>query len=87
LESVSLSAFIIFALCKTNRTVVMVQGLRAHLFEADDASHHANPTEIVMHLEMANKEIAQFLQNLTSGHYPTFKIRMYLLQFKIYKCN
>jgi hypothetical protein len=53
-----------------NPTVVIVQGLRAHLFEAHDATHHANSTEIVMHLEMANEEIPQFLQNLTAGQLP-----------------
>jgi hypothetical protein len=50
-----------------NPSVVVVQGLRAHLFEAHDATHDANSTEIVMHLEMANEEIPQFLQNLTAG--------------------
>jgi hypothetical protein len=53
-----------------NPTVVAVQGLRAHLFEAHDATHHGNSSEIVMHLHMANEEIPVFLQNLTAGQLP-----------------
>jgi hypothetical protein len=65
----------------------MVQGLRAHLFEAHDASHHANSTGIIMYLEMASEEISRFLQNLTLDNYPIIKTPMYLLHFKMYKCN
>lgn len=46
-----------------NPTLVLVQGLRAHLFEAHDATHMSNSSEIVMHLGMANEEISHFLQN------------------------
>ena len=53
-----------------NPTVVAVQGLRAHLFEAHDATHHGNSSEIVMHLHMANEEIPIFLQNITAGQLP-----------------
>jgi hypothetical protein len=53
-----------------NPTVVAVQGLRAHLFEAHDAAHHGNSSEIAMHLHMANEEIPVFLQNLTAGQLP-----------------
>jgi hypothetical protein len=53
-----------------NPTVVAVQGLRAHLFEAHDSTHHGNSSEIVMHLHMANEEIPMFLQNLTAGQLP-----------------
>jgi hypothetical protein len=51
-----------------DHTIVTVQGLRAHLFEAHDATHKANSSEIVMHLKMADEEISHFLQNLTSGN-------------------
>jgi hypothetical protein len=47
--------------------VVKIQGLRAHLFETHDAAHKANASEIVMHVNMANEEISQFLDNLTAG--------------------
>jgi hypothetical protein len=50
-----------------NPELVTVQGLRAHLFEAHDATHHGNSSEIMMHLEMANEEISQSLQNLTAA--------------------
>jgi hypothetical protein len=53
-----------------NPSVVNVQGIRAHLFEAHDATHMSNSTEIVMHLKMADKEISHFLQNLTAGQLP-----------------
>lgn len=53
-----------------NPTVVAVQGLRAHLFEAHDAAHHGNSSEIAMHIHMANEEIPMFLQNLTAGQLP-----------------
>jgi hypothetical protein len=53
-----------------NPTVVAVQGLRAHLFEAHDAAHHGNSSEIAMHLHMANEEIPVFLQNITAGQLP-----------------
>jgi hypothetical protein len=51
-----------------NPAIVTIQGLRAHLFEAHDATHKANSSEIVMHLKMADEEISHFLQNLTSGN-------------------
>ena len=51
-----------------NPTVVKLQGLRAHLFEAHDSTHDANASEIVMHLKMADEEISHFLQNLTTGN-------------------
>ena len=51
-----------------NPEIVTIQGLRAHLFEAHDATHKANSSEIVMHLKMADEEISHFLQNLTSGN-------------------
>lgn len=50
-----------------NPTVVNLQGLRAHLFEAHDATHDANSSEIGMHLKMADEELSHFLQNLTAG--------------------
>lgn len=51
-----------------NPAIVTVQGLRAHLFEAHDATHKANSSEIIMHLKMADEEISHFLHNLTSGN-------------------
>jgi hypothetical protein len=50
--------------------VVVVQGLRAHLFEAHDEIHRANSTRIVEHLDMANEDISRSLQNLTAGQIP-----------------
>ncbi len=47
--------------------MVKLQGLRSHLFEAHDATHNANSSEIAMHLKMAGEEISSFLQNLTAG--------------------
>ncbi len=56
-----------------NPSLVKLQGLRAHLFEAHDATHLANSSEIAMHLKMANEEISNFLQNLTAGQLPDSK--------------
>lgn len=47
--------------------MVKIQGLRAHLFETHDATHNANSSEVMMHLDMANEEITHFLQNVSSG--------------------
>ena len=53
-----------------NPTVVAVQGIRAHLFEARDATHHGNSSEIVMHLHIAYEEIPMYLQTLNGGQLP-----------------
>ena len=50
-----------------NPLFVKIKGLRAHLFETHDASHKSNITEIVMNVKMANEEISQLLQNLTTA--------------------
>jgi hypothetical protein len=53
-----------------NPSVVVVQGLRAHLFEAHDENHRANSSRIVEHLDMANEDMSRALQNLTAGQLP-----------------
>ena len=50
-----------------NLYLVQIQALRAHLFETNDAAHKSNVTETVMHLRMANEEISQLLQNLSTS--------------------
>ena len=50
-----------------NPYLVKIQGFRAHLFETHDAAHKSNVTEIVMHVKMANEEISQLLQNLSTS--------------------
>lgn len=56
-----------------NPSLVKIQGLRAHIFEAHDAALKANSTEIAMHLKMADEEISHFMQNLTAGQIPDSK--------------
>ena len=47
--------------------LVQIQALRAHLFETNDAAHKSNVKETVMHLNMADEEITQLLQNLSKS--------------------
>lgn len=51
-------------------TLVIVQGLRAHLFEVHDAVHKDNSTAIKMHSGMASEEISEFIQNTTTRQSP-----------------
>lgn len=53
-----------------NPSIVNLQGLRAHLFEVHDATHKANSSAIIMHINMADEEISHFLKNLTAGKLP-----------------
>ena len=41
--------------------------LLAIFFETNDVVHKSNVTETIMHLRMANEEISQLLQNLSTS--------------------
>lgn len=49
------------------KILIKIQGLRTHLFETHDVAHKSTVTEIIMHVKMANEEISQLLQNLSTS--------------------